>query len=354
MKRILLATLFIISGFISFNSFAASNDIFSLKQFGMTFAQLKQAATQGDPDAQYALGYMYYYGKDMPRDELSARMWIAKAAAQGQPQAIRAQALLGDTKNSMEGTNNVHPSIAAQQKQLQVNPQGASSVLGTQSAQVPSVKELASQTSAVNVSDTGTTPPVAAADNTKATTVAQAAAANESKESAGVPPDDLADNDTTQHDGTNNVAVADTSAAAPGSAANGTTVASTPTSIAPTTTISTIANGSLSKKVLSGNVTREKLLEAPEHFYTLQIVGSHNKKEIMDLINHNRLQTKTTYYQSTYDGKPWYVLLYGLYPTHKQALLALDKLPSGVNKYNPLVRSIASVKISMNRIKGNY
>lgn len=323
MKRKLLVSLFCALGF-STAVFAASSDAFSLKQFGMSFAQLKQSAIQGDPDAQYALGYMYYYGKDMPRDEGSARMWIAKAAAQGQPQAIRAQQLLCDDKSSIEGTPNTRPPIQAHQEQIEMNPKDTgpgmkSSQLADQSTStVVAANDTVAKAdkAAQEVTQAANEMPVSKTDDTATSTGTQA---------SGATPDNLADNDSIQANAT-------------------TTISTTDAKTAPTST----------PKEKFAHVTREKFLEAPEHFYTLQIVGSHSKNEIIQLVNHNKVQTKTTYYQSSYDGKPWYVLLYGIYPTHKEALQALNKLPGDLHKLNPLVRSIASVKISMNRVKGSY
>jgi DamX protein len=61
----------------------------------LSFDQIKVAAEHGDADAQYALGYMFYYGKGgAPKDSSLARMWIEKAAARKQSQAVKALALM--------------------------------------------------------------------------------------------------------------------------------------------------------------------------------------------------------------------------------------------------------------------
>lgn len=60
-----------------------------------TFEQWQQAAEAGDPDAQYAMGYMYYYGKGTAQNTEKAENWIKRASVQGQPQAIAAAAALG-------------------------------------------------------------------------------------------------------------------------------------------------------------------------------------------------------------------------------------------------------------------
>src|SRR3989338_6842637 len=56
-----------------------------------SFPQVKQAAREGDPDAQYALGYMYFYGKNGARQDVAlGQQWIEQAASSGQPQALQA------------------------------------------------------------------------------------------------------------------------------------------------------------------------------------------------------------------------------------------------------------------------
>lgn len=65
-------------------------------RYVMTIKQIKTAAFKGDADAQYALGFMYYYGKKVDRDMGLAKKWIGRAAAQGQQRAVTAMKLLGD------------------------------------------------------------------------------------------------------------------------------------------------------------------------------------------------------------------------------------------------------------------
>lgn len=54
----------------------------------------QKAATQGQADAQYVLGAMYYTGKGIDKDEPKAIVWFRKAAEQGHADA---QYLLGMT-----------------------------------------------------------------------------------------------------------------------------------------------------------------------------------------------------------------------------------------------------------------
>jgi TPR repeat protein len=69
-------------------------DSFERKDYSEAFKELKPAAERGNKDAQYAIGYMYFYGRGVTKNKVAAKKWIGKAAAQGQTQAIKAQARL--------------------------------------------------------------------------------------------------------------------------------------------------------------------------------------------------------------------------------------------------------------------
>lgn len=60
------------------------------KNYALTYEQVREAAQDGDADAQYALGYMYYYGQNVTRNGKQARFWIGRAASQHHNQASRA------------------------------------------------------------------------------------------------------------------------------------------------------------------------------------------------------------------------------------------------------------------------
>ena len=46
-------------------------------------AWLRQAAEQGNPYAQYALGKIYLQGREIPQDKKEALRWLESSAAQG-------------------------------------------------------------------------------------------------------------------------------------------------------------------------------------------------------------------------------------------------------------------------------
>lgn len=58
--------------------------------FRDAFHQLLPPATEGNREAQYAVGYMYYYGYGVAEDRETGIFWIQKSASQQYQPAIDA------------------------------------------------------------------------------------------------------------------------------------------------------------------------------------------------------------------------------------------------------------------------
>ncbi len=67
---------------------------FRAEEYRKAFVRLKPEAERGNPDAQYAVGYMYYYGRGVIEDRKKAWFWIKAAANLGQPDAKAAICIL--------------------------------------------------------------------------------------------------------------------------------------------------------------------------------------------------------------------------------------------------------------------
>ena len=68
--------------------------------FAQPLAEIRQAAEQGDAEAQFYLGEAFYTGTALPRDYTAAASWYKKAAAQG---SAAAQNRLGAMYASGQG-----------------------------------------------------------------------------------------------------------------------------------------------------------------------------------------------------------------------------------------------------------
>ena len=67
---------------------------FQIQNYRQAFIRLMPEAIKGQPDAEYAVGYMYYYGQGVVEDRKKAWHWINCAAKAGQMDAIEAIHLL--------------------------------------------------------------------------------------------------------------------------------------------------------------------------------------------------------------------------------------------------------------------
>ena len=97
---------------------------------------------------------------------------------------------------------------------------------------------------------------------------------------------------------------------------------------------------------VQNTVEREKwLLSQDATAYTIQIMGVHNEQSLMDFIKKNQLlgQNQIAYYESSFQGKAWFQLLYGIYPTKQAAELAADKLPENIRRAGPWIRRMSAV-----------
>lgn len=97
MRRLLVLLIFIpvlgacVTGALNLRQGIAS---FKTQDYRSAFIRLKPEAEKGQPDAQYAIGFMYYYGQGVVENREQAWYWINRAASLGQPNAIVAVQLL--------------------------------------------------------------------------------------------------------------------------------------------------------------------------------------------------------------------------------------------------------------------
>ena len=85
------------------------------------------------------------------------------------------------------------------------------------------------------------------------------------------------------------------------------------------------------------------LAQNPSH-YTIQLVGLQNEKSINKFVRKYNLFNQVAYYKTLYHNKDWYPLLYGVYPTRKEASSAMKKLPQEFRKFSPWIRSFSSIQ----------
>ncbi len=82
-------------------------------------------------------------------------------------------------------------------------------------------------------------------------------------------------------------------------------------------------------------------------YYTLQLMASHNDQGIRDFLTGYGVNSQYAVYTTTKDGKPWHVVIYGVYETHQFASEARERLPDYLTSYSPWIRSFKSIQDSL-------
>lgn len=78
--------------------------------------------------------------------------------------------------------------------------------------------------------------------------------------------------------------------------------------------------------------------------YTLQMLASRNPGDLKHFIANQHLSPKEVkLFNTTLEGKPWHVLIYGNYATPAEAAAALKRLSAKVHAHHPWVRPMSSV-----------
>lgn len=87
------------------------------------------------------------------------------------------------------------------------------------------------------------------------------------------------------------------------------------------------------------------LIKQNPNFYVLQLIGA-NEPETIDfyLKSFDKDDDKIIAFNTTNKGKPWHVLVYGLFENRQQAVMAIDKLPQNARKMDPWPRTVDSIQ----------
>ncbi|WP_069472543.1 AAA family ATPase [Candidatus Marithrix sp. Canyon 246] len=78
--------------------------------------------------------------------------------------------------------------------------------------------------------------------------------------------------------------------------------------------------------------------------YTLQILGTHELRNLQKFTKRYSDITEFAMFKTTYRNKDWYVLVYGIYSSRTEAQAALQNMPAELRNTKPWIRGIASVQ----------
>ncbi len=95
-------------------SFGEAKTNFAQENYQAAFHNIQGPANAGNAEAEYALGYMYYYGKGTPIDQEKGKEWILKSAQAGNKDAQAAYQMI------LAREQQVMPSHTAPKEQMPV------------------------------------------------------------------------------------------------------------------------------------------------------------------------------------------------------------------------------------------
>ena len=77
--------------------------------------------------------------------------------------------------------------------------------------------------------------------------------------------------------------------------------------------------------------------------YTVQLMGAYAFNSITHFVSTNNLEKTTHIFHSINKEQDWYTLIYGDYHTREKAMIAMQNLPTYLQKLHPWIRPMDSV-----------
>lgn len=92
------------------------------------------------------------------------------------------------------------------------------------------------------------------------------------------------------------------------------------------------------------NFSGDWLLKQPATAHTLQLFGVRERAAAERYRQQRGIGPQSAVLTGTLDGRPWYIVVYGFYPTRGGAVAAMARLPPGLRDTKPWARSIGSLR----------
>lgn len=91
--------------------------------------------------------------------------------------------------------------------------------------------------------------------------------------------------------------------------------------------------------------TADWLWNTDENYYTLQLIGSRSKNNILEYMAKQRVPEDYAYFETRLEDKSWFVVVGGQYPDREAAMAAIERLPAtSEGGIKPWARSLQSVR----------
>ncbi|GEM_PF-822684 len=281
--------------------------------FKSAFHQLLPLAAEGIPQAEYGVGYMYYYGYGVTQDTESGIFWMNKAAAAHYAPAIRALHAIQENNIKQAGKRK-YPNESAPPK---INTRAENTRTGN-NIDKDAILE------ALNTDPASRKGHVTVMSQPDQTTLAEADPKSPTQQGhvTIMPQEDhttLVKAEPQQEE-----KIIDYAAVAPKEHV---------TMMSPDEQTKLAGIGSQLHQKISDNTAN-----ATSKKYTLQLLGSYYLSSLKTRQAQLNLGAPTYIGQTKYNGRDWYVLTVGSYPALGNAELAKLDLPKKIKDYKPWIR----------------
>ncbi len=274
---------------VGVDSYAKARHAYRSGNYLMAAERLIPLADLGDHRAQYALGYMYYYGKGVLTDRERAVELFRSAAKQGNARAAEALKMLDETP---AGSAVLEPGRESDSSRKMMVGMGEN--------------DLSKKNGAENVEQISGRIDNPPADNKQPVVIEEAAVSVDSS-----PPSQTAESVQRVE---SEVSVAPVSNSTPPTAP----------------------------------YTSEWLQERDPDHLTIQLVAGGEYASVQQFIATHSLQERAAIVGSRRNGEPWFVVLYGVYAGFSEAREALEALSEELKANKPWIRKLGDALKSNN------
>jgi DamX protein len=92
----------------------------------------------------------------------------------------------------------------------------------------------------------------------------------------------------------------------------------------------------------------QRIIGSPASNYVVQILGASSETNIQNYIEKENMDLSAGYFETTLNGKPWFVVLVGNFTDRPSATAAMNNLPDTAKAYGPWVRPMAEIQAAIN------
>nr|VFK18265.1 MAG: Sporulation related domain-containing protein [Candidatus Kentron sp. LPFa] len=77
--------------------------------------------------------------------------------------------------------------------------------------------------------------------------------------------------------------------------------------------------------------------------YTIQLLGTSKKENMRKFLAKHKLGPQVAWFETRHNGRDWFVVVYGIYSTHKAASAKIRALPKTLRNFNPWPRKVGEI-----------